>query len=206
MTFDEWKRAKDQAAASQAQQERDNRSAQFNQEDASYGPEVDPRLDKLAGLAESNANEFRQNMPQIAQARANQAGEGIRRNLAENMAGARSGYSSRGLLYSGLARNAEAGAQANAAGQMLNTRSQINNDVEDQSNALDQGAWGVRDTQRQLLQGRKDALYNRRVGMIDQRMQGDQQRSAGLGSVLGGAGSLVGLGAGALAKKPNGAV
>lgn len=188
--MDRWKLANQTMGE---QQRRDARSAQFNQEDAAYSPEIDPRFGELADAQEQEAMNFRNNLAGIQKQRGIQAGEGVRRSLAENMAGMRGNYSNRGLLYGGMARGQEAQLQAGAANEMLYNQSNINEQARQQASNLESSAYATRDQQRRMLQARKDALYNRRMGMIEERLgvdTKDRDNAAAAGAAAGQAAGM----------------
>lgn len=116
----------------------------------------------------------------------NQFGDQSRRQLAQDLAGARSAASSRGLLYSGLRRGAEQGLRGQAAGQMAQYRQNVNQSSADKLAGYQQqqAQRGVADygleAQRNL-----GAYQNALQDRAQKRAQG-AQIGAGLGS-LGGA-------------------
>lgn len=189
-SMDLWRSRRMAMDPQQMQRDRDARSGMFNQDDAAYSPEVDPRLGEMAGAAEQQASDFRNNLELIQRQRGEQEGEGVRRNLAESMAGIRGNYSSRGLLYGGMARGAEGQARAGAANEMLAAQANVNEQARQQAGLLESNAYSIRDQQRRLLQARKDALYNRRMGMIEDQLgidTKDMQNAQAAGQAAGAA-------------------
>lgn len=112
-----------------------------------------------------------------------QQGDQSRRRLAEGMAGIRNNASQRGLLYSGLARGAEAGAQAQAGAAMSNYQAQVNQASDQKVSELSNQAatQGIQDYGRDI--DRSNEAYKQALGRY-------KQKAGALGEIGKGLGTL----------------
>lgn len=114
-----------------------------------------------------------------------QYGDQARMGLARDLAGARSAASSRGLLYSGLRRGAEADLRGQAGGQMAQYRQNVN-----QSQADKLGQFQGQQAERGVARYGMDAQRN--LGAYQDALQQRGQKRAQGASIGGGLGSLAG--------------
>lgn len=114
-----------------------------------------------------------------------QYGDQARMGLARDLAGARSAASSRGLLYSGLRRGAEADLRGQAGGQMAQYRQNVN-----QSQADKLGQFQGQQAERGMARYGLDAQRN--LGAYQDALQQRGQKRAQGAAIGGGLGSLAG--------------
>lgn len=114
-----------------------------------------------------------------------QYGDQARQGLARDLAGARSAASSRGLLYSGLRRGAEADLRGQAAGQMAQYRQNVNTSAADKL-----GQFQGQQAERGMARYGLDAQRN--LGAYQDALQQRSQRRAQGAQIGGGLGSLAG--------------
>lgn len=149
------------------------------------------RKDELGKEIRSGAEEFRENIDDIASEQG-----GILRRQAEDMVESgtkdiRKGFSSRGLLYSGLRQGAESGLKGQVAGELARSQAQLRSDLEDEARAKEFMA------ARYGLQGYEEArqryeqVYNQRLRNALERRKRFSQIGSGLGYAIGaGVGSM----------------
>jgi len=130
------------------------------------------------------AKNFRAKMPSMQQEQEVGIKQNTRSELARELAGIRGNMSSRGLLYSGLRRGAEADQSAQAASQAAAQRANVNQTLLGQAEGLDQNAIQSGLALQQSRQAQADAEY-------EARNKGFQARQ-GMFKELGGAIGITG--------------
>lgn len=147
--------------------------------------QVDPRIKAMQERQIKAAQDFRAGAEGMKDQRIGQAQEGIRGELAQNLAQVKRNVNNRGMLYSGLNQQAQMQAQGAAQAQAAAQRAQINQDVENQANALEGAALGNAAAVNQAQNSFNQAAYN-------QALQERQARGSALAALGGGLGSLAG--------------
>lgn len=138
-------------------------------------------------LAQKNqANQFRQNIPGMAQGMYTQYSDQAKQGLAGQLQGIKQNASSRGLLYSGLQAGQQAGAQGAAASNAAAMKTNINTQLQNQADKMDaaavQGGLGMLGNNMQMQQSAYDAALQQAKGGM-----------AGMGAFGQGLGAMTGL-------------
>lgn len=146
---------------------------------------VDPNFANMVSQQQAQANAFAANAPNLQQQQGVQASEDSRRGLASKMSNIKSQSNKRGLLYSGLKQAQESGAQQQAGSQLAAQQANINNKVQDQSEALQNQAIQSGFALQEAQQRASDQNYSNAMGA-------KQARTGAVTGLLGSIGGAVG--------------
>jgi hypothetical protein len=148
-------------------------------------PEIDPEVKALRDKQVERAKSFRSGMEGMRQEQQQQAEEQSRRGLAKDIAGNTQNYNARGLLFSGLKQGGEIDAQTESAASLAKAKTDINQNLENQAQALDADALGAASNVAQL--------NNQNLAMQQQiNLQQQQSRNSGLKMLFGAGGQIAG--------------
>ncbi len=148
-------------------------------------PGIDPNLAEIKKEQEVNAKDFRSGMPGFEQGIFKQAQKQQHNTLANQLLEIRRDAARRGIMNSGIRLNNEAGAQANSASNLAQTRMDIHKQSSAMANQLDQDAINAGITQQRLQSDIYDSIYNQALQNMVQRNQGLTSLGQGVGSVAG---------------------
>lgn len=109
-----------------------------------------------------------------------------RRRIADETARLNSGFSRRGLLYSGLNQGAQAGARSQVGQDVAQGVAGVNEQLTNQTQGLQDVAFGTGVAAREQAQQRLDADYNRRIAEIEAKKAAKTSVGGVLGSITGG--------------------
>lgn len=175
------------------EQQQKNAAADKAAEDAKKPPpvpEVDPRFKKIQETQSQIAKDFRSKIPQMGDKAYGLAERDERKGLASTIADQKVDFNRRGLLYSGTRLGAEANARGNSANKLATKRSEINQGLMGQADALDQQAidtgFSMAGLQSQGAQA-QTALDGSVIDLALQKQKQQQDTLAGLGKAAGAA-------------------
>lgn len=132
------------------------------------------------------AQEYRANIPAFTQNAFSKVADETRRGLAENLAGQKSDYNKKGLLYSGLKQGADASARGQAAAGLSQARASINQGAEQQARAMEQAAaQGTIGSQQSQVGADQDA-YAKAMENAQRRRQTIAAAGQAIGQLGGG--------------------
>ena len=170
--------------------------AQQSKMQAPEAPTVNPQYQDLLDKQKKIADDYRKNLPEYSKSLGNQYESGARQKLASGLKQTDQDFNRRGLLYSSARVGQEVGQQAQSASDIAAGRQQINRGLLDKANEMDAGVFSTgmgiagQDTGSYQLQAQSDIMS------LKNDIYNNQMQSSMLGSLAGGAGSLVGLGLG----------
>lgn len=142
---------------------------------------------KQRQAAQADASSFRNSIPGLNQSITAQQGETGRQGLAKKLTDIKNGANSRGLLYSGVKQSADAEAAGQTASTLSNQAYQTNQGLEQQAQGLENTAMDAGMKEQQMRQQMNDSAYQT-------ALKRKQENQAGMSSLMGGAGSLIGAG------------
>jgi len=135
--------------------------------------------------AQADAANFRSSMPGLNQMATSQQGEEGRLGLAKKLTDIKRGASSRGLLYSGIKQGADQEAATGLASELSGQAYSTNQALENQAKQMEDQAVDAGLNEQNMKQKANQQAYQT-------ALQRRQENQAGLGSLMGGAGSLFG--------------
>ncbi len=136
-------------------------------------------LTEIRQQQQQKAKQMRDGMKGLQNEQQEQIQNRGREALAQQVSGVRKDYGTRGLLYSGLRRGAEAGAAQNIASQGAGQMAQANLGLQNQLQGAEDAAIQTGLQEQSIAQQEADKNYER---ALEERKQGQ-----GVGGILSGA-------------------
>lgn len=155
-------------------------------------PPIDERYKQLVEGQRKQAEQFRNNIPRVADTFMGQIAEVNKKALANEIDQTRKGYNERGLLFSSAREGAEGAAKTRSAQDLAQKRADVNTELYGQADSLDDQA---------ISSGLNLASQGQQLGNAETEMQGNyldmalkkqQQDMAGIGAAARGAGEGLG--------------
>lgn len=109
-----------------------------------------------------------------------------RRRIADETARLNQGFSRRGLLYSGLNQQAQAGSRGAVAQDVAQGLTGVNEQLGQQTRGLQDVAFSTGAQARDFQQQREDADYNRKMAELEAKKTAKTSFGGVVGSVFGG--------------------
>ena len=161
-------------------------------------PGISGNAQLLYGLQKRNAQKFRQDIPQTADRMYNAYAAQSRNKLATDIGDVRKSYNSRGLLYSGQRRGAEAGARAASQAGNVDYAYNLNKQLLGDAGNMDMGYANT----AMSIAGMAPQLGSGLLSTQDQAIQNQMQNwrndqnlfNAIIGRYTNAAGQLIGAG------------
>jgi hypothetical protein len=181
---------------------------EFNKQQAPLAEQISGAVQKqsavnpfkeLAQKAKGRAEQFKMAFPSILQNRLSPVKQRLRDETASKVAGAREGFNSRGLLFSGMRAGEEAAAASGADQQLAQEQARVQEELQGQQSQLDQDAIDSLMNVSQVEQGYDQADNAYRQSLLDALMEKSRRSDETLGGLLGAGGQLAGTIAGRLA-------
>ena len=149
-------------------------------------PAINPQLQQMEQQQINAATQFGNNLPAYVKQQQNAATDTSRQNLAQTLAGTTQNSNARGLLYGGYNQGQQANATVQNQAQLGVTNENINTNAQNTLSQMQSAALG----QGVALQGQQQTLNQQAYQQALAQMQAQNQ---GVGSLLGGIGSIGGL-------------
>ncbi len=137
---------------------------------------------RLTEQKQQQARDFRSGIPQLEKGLGRQYALKSHNDLASQLAQIRRDSARRGIMNSGIRLGNESGAQANAAGNIAQMKTQVHGAALSQADQLDQDAINAGITQTQVAQQLQDNIYNQALKSLAAK----NAAMAGIGSGVGG--------------------
>lgn len=147
------------------------------------------RQGELKNELTSEAKKFRADLPEMQAEQSGLLRKEAERTLEGGVRDIRKGYSTRGLLYSGLRQGAESGLKGQVAAEMARQQAGINAELEDLARAREYQAARIGLEGYEEARNRFEELYNKQM----QNALSRRRRIANLGGAVGyGVGAYLG--------------
>lgn len=151
-------------------------------------PGVNPDLAELKRRQAEQARDFRTNIEGYKSNAFNQVAKLEKEALGKRMHDVRLDAKRRGLMFSGIRQGNEAKAQSDSSAQLAQSRFDINDLAEQEAQGLEADAIDSGVQQQKMVSQINDSIYNQAIkNMLNRR--------AGLSSLAGAGGTLVGTAA-----------
>lgn len=155
-------------------------------DDPGNAPGMDPRYTDLVNKQQQQAQDFRQQAPEMQAQQTRQAQDTSRRSVSQDIAGVNKDTSRRGLLYSGINQGQQQQARQQETQALTQNVANIQSNIEGKAQDLEGKALSSMQTYTAQQQAANNADLQKRVAVQQANNSATSGLFGGLGSVLGG--------------------
>lgn len=166
---------------------------------------VDPAFSGAVDQANKIASDYAANIPTFAAQTMGIVGNQARQALGSALAQNTQSANSRGFLYSGLKQGADQASQGDYAGNLATARTSVNQNLQNNSNDLNQQAVNIGSQVANAQQNYTAEAQKTQQDVVNMELQQQQAAANNYAQAGSGLGSAIGTGVGLLAGGTKGA-